>query len=172
MPAMRFVLKHAVATGVVVAGIAAFTTVSYFALLAWAVLAGEPLGGPLAFPFMVLFALVASVVSVGAVLLPATAVTEWICVRNKLRLVFQIPMATGLVGLLLLLGAAGISVLGGMPLGSAALAAGVVFVVLLVPLGAYWWSLQSADWLVRMATSWWTSPKGSGATPRVGGEAG
>lgn len=38
--AMRFALKHAVATGVVVTGIVGFTAFSYFALLLWAVLAG------------------------------------------------------------------------------------------------------------------------------------
>jgi hypothetical protein len=72
---MRFAVKHAVAGAVVVGGVVALTAASYFALLAWAVLMGEPLGGPLAFPFLVLFALVASIVSAVMILLPTTAFT-------------------------------------------------------------------------------------------------
>jgi hypothetical protein len=94
MEAIRFAAKHAVAAAVVISGIVVFSAASYFALLAWAVLAGEPLGGPLAFPFMVLFAVVAGAVSVGAALLPVTAVTEWICLRRRMRLPWQITIAT------------------------------------------------------------------------------
>lgn len=163
MNAMRFAVKHAVATGVVVGGIVAFTAASYFALLAWAVLVGEPLGGPLAFPFMVLFALVASVVSVGLILLPATAVAERISVRRQLRVAFQIPIATALAGVFLLFAALVISVLRGVSWGSAAAAAGVMFALLLVPLGVYWWSMQSADWLLRAATRRVRAAKASAA---------
>jgi hypothetical protein len=163
MNAMRFAVKHAVATAVVVGGIVAFTAASYFALLAWAVLVGDPLGGPLAFPFMVLFALFASVVSVGLILLPATALAEWVAVKKQLRMAFQIPIATALAGVQLLFAALVISVLGGMPWSSAAAAAGVIFALLLVPLGVYWWSMQSADWLLRAATRWWRPGKASAA---------
>ena len=113
---MRFAAKHAVATSVVVGGIVAFSAASYLALLAWAVLVGEPLGGPLAFPFMVLLALVASVVTVGLVLLPATAVAEWIALKKQLRTVLQIPIATLLAAVCLIFEALVISVLRGVPL--------------------------------------------------------
>ena len=154
MNAVRFAVKHAVATGVVVGGVVAFTAASYFALLAWAVLAGESLGGPLAFPFMVLFALIASLVSVGFILLPATAVAEWIAARKRLRVASQIPIAIALAVVFIVAAALVISVLREMSWGSAAAAAGWMFALLLVPLGVYWWSMQSADWLLRAATGW------------------
>ena len=151
---MRFAVKHVIATAVVVGGVVAFIAASYFALLAWAVLAGDPLGGPVAFPFMVLLALIASVVSVGLILMPATALAEWVAVKHQLRRAFQIPIATALAGGQLLFAALVISVLRGIPWSSAAAAAGVIFALLLVPLGVYWWSIQSTDWLLRAATRW------------------
>ena len=154
MNAVRFAVKHAVATGVVVGGILTFTAASYFALLAWAVLVGEPLGGPLAFPFMGLFALVASVLSAVLIILPATVAAEWISVKRQLSVAIQIPIATALAGVFLLFVAIVISVLGGTSVVSAAGAAGFVFALLLVPLGVYWWAMQSADWLLRSATDW------------------
>ena len=154
MNAVRFAVKHALATGVVVGGVVAFTAASYFALLAWAVLAGQPLGGPLALPFMVLFALVASLGSVALILLPATAIAEWISVKKRLRVALQIPIATALAAVFVVLAALVIAVLREMSWGSAAAAAGVIFALLLVPLGVYWWSMQSADWLLRAATGW------------------
>lgn len=150
---MRFALKHAIAASVVIAGIVAVTVASYFALLAWAVLMGQPLGGPLALPGMVLFALIAGIVAVGLVLLPATALAERITERKQVRAVFQIPIATALAGSFVVLTTSVITVARGTPWASAALAAGVIFAILLVPLGVYWWSMQSVDWLLRTATA-------------------
>jgi hypothetical protein len=79
--AVRFVLKHAVAAAAVVIVVVAVTAASYLALILWVLLAGGGLGGPLTFPFMILFALVASVASI-LVLLPTTAVTQWMCARG------------------------------------------------------------------------------------------
>lgn len=155
--AMRFAVKHAVASGVVVTAVVVFAAASYFALLAWAMLVGEPLGGPLAFPFLVLFAMVASVASVGAVLLPVTALTDWICFGRHVRLLWQIPRATALMGLWLLMVAVIAAVVRGAAVGSTAVFAGIVFLVLLIPLGMYWWSVQSTDWILAIAMRWWTS---------------
>jgi len=155
--AMRFAIKHAVAGSVVIGGIVGLTAASYIALLAWAILAGGDLGGPLAFPFLVLFAVVASVVSVGLILLPTTALTEWICVTRNLRLALQIPIATVCLWTYLISAALVVALLRGTPLSSATFTASVVFVLLLAPLGAYWWSMQSADWLLGTVTKWWNS---------------
>ena len=170
--AMRFAVKHAVAAGVVVAGVVAFSAASYFALLAWAVLVGEPLGGPLAFPFMVLFAVVASVVSVGAALLPVAALTEWICLRRQIRLPWQIPIVTAVMGTWLLMLALIAAAVRGAPVGSTAVPTGIVFLVLLVPLGMYWWSMKSADWILGVTMRWWTSRRRSAPTSSISGEAG
>jgi hypothetical protein len=168
---MRFAVKHAIAAGVVITAMIALATASYVALLVWAVLVGEPLGGPLAFPFMILIAVVASVISVGAVLLPVTALTEWICVRRQIRLQWQIPIDTAVMGMWLLMLAAIGAAVRGAPIGSTAVPTGTVFLLLLVPLGMYWWSMQSADWILRVATRWW-SRRRSEPTSSISREAG
>jgi hypothetical protein len=145
---MRFAVKHTVAAGVVVSGIVAFTAASYFALLMWSVLAGLPLGGPFAFPFMVLFALVACVVAVLFLILPATVIAEWLCNRYHFRLAMQIPTATVVMGILLCAMTAALTTLAGSPMSAGLPIAGIASIVLLVLLGAYWWSMQSVDWLV------------------------
>src|SRR5688500_7184800 len=111
MNEMRFAVKHAVAAAVVVGGIVAIIAAAYFALLAWAAITGEPLGGPLALPFLLLFALVASSLAVIFILLPATAVAEWISVKKQLPVAIQIPIATALTGVNLLVAALVISLL-------------------------------------------------------------
>ena len=153
--AMRFAIKHAVAAGVVVGGIVAFTAASYFALLIWSVLAGLPLGGPLAFPFMVLLALVASIVCVLFLIFPATAVTEWVCARYRLQLAVQIPVAAAVLGLLVFGVMLTLAAVQGRSIGAVASLAAIVSVILLVLLGAYWWSMQSADLLIRAGARLW-----------------
>jgi hypothetical protein len=152
---MRFAIKHAVASAVVVGGTMALTAASYFALFAWAVVAGEPLGGPLAFPFMVLASLLASVVAAVFILLPTTALTEWICLNRGFRLALQIPVATVCMGTYVFTASLAFALVRGVALASAASAAAVLFGLLLVPLGAYWWSMQSADWVARAVNRWW-----------------
>jgi hypothetical protein len=98
---MRFAVKHAIAAIVVIAGIAAFTAALYFALFAAAVIFDQPLGSPIAGPLTVLFAVVASIISIVVVLLPVTAVTEWTCQRRG-RVWWQIPIATAVMGMWLL----------------------------------------------------------------------
>jgi hypothetical protein len=152
---MRFAIKHAVASAVVISVTMALTAASYIALFVWAVVAGEPLGGPLAFPFMVLSALLASVLAAVFVLLPTTVLTEWICRKRGFRVVLQIPIATVCMGIYVFTASLLVALLRGAAPSSAALAAAIVFGLLLVPLGAYWWSMQSADWLSRQLTRWW-----------------
>jgi hypothetical protein len=154
---MRFAVKHTVAGCLLVGTAITTTAASYFALLAWAILVGQPLGGLLAFPFMMLAALVASVLSVGLILLPATAVAEWIAVKKQLRMLVQILIAVGLTGVFLLIAMLGLALMGEMSWGSAAASAGVMFAMLSLPLALYWWSVQSADWLLRGATGWFDS---------------
>jgi hypothetical protein len=154
--AIRFAAKHAVAAAVVVGGITILTATSYFALLIWAALTGQPLGGPLAFPFLVLFALAASVVCVAVILLPTTALTEWMCLKRDLRVAIQIPLSVACLGAYVLVGALLMALLSEGSLAIATKNAAIVFVMLLVPLGAYWWSMQSTDWILGWALAWWS----------------
>ena len=151
---IRFAVKHAVATAVVVTGIVSFTAATYGALLLWAILAGLPLGGPLAFPFMVLFALVATVGVVLFVLLPSTVATEWLRHRLQFPLLVEIPMATLLMVALVLGLTSAIAWLSGSFVEGATVAAAIGAGVLLVPLGAYWWALQSTGWVITVATTY------------------
>jgi hypothetical protein len=61
------------------------------------VLTGEPLGGPLAFPFLILVGLIASTFAVAAVLFPVSAFTEWICLSRQIQRPWQIPLAAFLL---------------------------------------------------------------------------
>jgi hypothetical protein len=148
--AITLAVKHGVATAIVVGGVVAFTAASYFALLAWAVLMNEPLGGPLAFPFMVLFALLTSVGSAVFVFFPTTAVTEWACVRCRVHLLLQIPIAAIVLIGYVFTAAIAIALVRGSSVATTLRPAAVVSAVLLVPLGAYWWSLQSVEWLIHL----------------------
>ncbi len=153
--AMRFAAKHAVAATLVVAGMATLSGVSYFVLLAWAVLTDEPLGGPLAFPFMIVLAAATGVTVVSVALFPVTALTEWICRRSDLRTRWQIPIAAAVMGTWVLMLAATATLLSGAPLASGAAPAGVIVLLLLIPLWIYWWTTQAADWILGAATRWW-----------------
>ena len=151
--AIRFVVKHAVAAGVVLMGSVALSAGSYFALLAWAVLSDQPLGGPLAFPFLILIAVGMSLAAIGAALFPVTTLTEWICRGCNLRIVWQIPIAIAVMGSWMVMLAA-IASVSRAPIASTAPLAGVVFLLLLAPLGIYWWSLQCVDWILGVANRW------------------
>ena len=64
MEGLRFITKHAVAAAVVIGGLTAFAAVLYFILLLVAIVTNQPLGGPLALPFLVLLGLLAGTVGV------------------------------------------------------------------------------------------------------------
>lgn len=145
--AIREAVSHGVAAAVVITLSVVFAVVGYAGLLAWAVLAGQPLGGALALPFMMLAALVASTLAILTGLFPATVLAHCIC-RRWLHwpLLAEIPVST-----LLTAGAAvGVTVVVGLRFGvSATTSAGqgvVLAVILLVPLGVYWWVLQFSSW--------------------------
>jgi hypothetical protein len=151
---IRFALRHAAATGILVGGVVAFAAASYFALLGWAMLVGEPLGGPFALPFMVLVGLIAGVSSTVLVFFPAAALAEWIGAKRNLSVAAQIPIATGLMGAFVLLASVAVGLSRGLTLASAASIGGLIFVLLVVPLGVYWWAMRSSDWLVQSAIRW------------------
>ena len=90
MSVVRVALSHTFAAVVVIGGSALFATGAYAALLIWAILFNEPLGGPLALPFMVLVALAASGLSVVCVLAPATLAGEWLSRQSGRALAFAL----------------------------------------------------------------------------------
>ena len=150
---LRQAARHASATGVLAAVLALTAGVSYVALLLIAIVTNQGLGGPLALPFMVLCGAVAGVLLGPLLLLPVTAITEWLCRRpGMLRLAAQIPLSTILASLVIV----GLSVeaarRGGLDLLEGAVLVLVSLAVGLFALGVYWWVLRLFDlltWPVR-----------------------
>ena len=143
---MKFIFRHAVASAVLIGGSVALFAALYFSLLLWAMLTGGGIGGPLAFPGMMLIAFAAATISVVGVLAPVTILSQVLRVRflNVNRLA-EIPIATLLASALVF------ALVHGHPL------ALYVLVTELILLGAYWWTLQAADALaegVERAWSW------------------
>lgn len=144
---MRASISHAVAACAVVGASLAFAVVGYIGLLAWAVVAGLPLGGPLALPLLMLLALLTSTAAIFFGLFPATFIGHFLC-RRVLgwSIAAEIPISTLLT--------LGITVVISMVVGSyggvspwTSVAQGVVLgLFLLVPLGVYWWVLRVSDW--------------------------
>jgi len=156
---IQYAAKHAIAAIVVICSMVVLTAISYLGLLAWAVLADAPIGGPLAFPFMLLLALVLSIAAVLAVLWPVTSLTEAMCRGLGYRqTLLQIPIAA----LLLFVEVASITLLIALvrhqPADRSVVSALTAGVVLLVPLGIYWWSLQAANWLIGICGALWRWP--------------
>ncbi len=142
--AARFAIKHTIAAGVVIAGMAVCAAIAF--VVGVVVLAARD--SATTFPSSVLFALVAGVMSVVLVLTPLTIATELFCERARLRLWWQIPISFGMlcaVGA----GLAVVDVNAGATWAAAARVAGIATASLVIPMTVYWWALQSADWLLR-----------------------
>jgi hypothetical protein len=153
---MQYGVRHAVAATVVIGCIAAFTAFSYFALLLWCVVARAPIGGPLAAPGMLMLAIVAAAVSIIGVLWPVTTLTEFLCDRLlRWHRLAQIPVATILMFAYLICASLLFGKVRGMPAAAALTFGTTAASILLVPLGAYWWSLQAAGWMLGLAGKMW-----------------
>lgn len=140
-------VAHAVSAAVVIGGILTVSAVGYFGLLAWAFLSGQPLGGPLALPFVLLGAIVLSGLSVSVVLLPSTLLAELLARACRWPTLAEIPVSTALsVAICTTTGAFAGFFLATVGQG---LRFGFVWAIaLLVPLGAYWWCLQATGALL------------------------
>lgn len=147
-------IGHAAAAATVIVATVALSVVSYFGLLAWALAVGEPIGGALALPFMLLLALVASCAAVLTVLFPSTLVSHVVCRLLDWPRWLEIPLST--------LAAIIVSVAIGVVVGwrqsdieHGLQLALISVVVLLVALGLYWWSLQGTTFLMCVVGKGW-----------------
>lgn len=155
MKAATFLLKHSIAAATVILGSFGLVALVYSALLLWAVLTNGGLGGPLAFPGMVLLVFVAAAASVTIILFPVTAVAEALRRTGSLNRFLEIPIATTL---LIAYVAAGLTAIAFFRDGSVAgmIRGAIVFVVIqLVLLGVYWWALQATDAVASFALAAW-----------------
>ncbi|HBL29641.1 MAG TPA: hypothetical protein DD490_22635 [Acidobacteria bacterium] len=142
---IQYAVKHAVAFSAVLSAVTGFVLVGYLGLLAWAVVAGAPLGGPLALPFLLVVAVLAGTAAALGVLGPVTAFGGFL--RKKAfprHALAEIPLTTlVMTGYLILLGMVASVGFGGPA--AAGFRYGLIgTVLLLVPLGVYWWALQAA----------------------------
>lgn len=150
---VRYGAKHLLAIAVSVAAFTLFCTGLYLLMLLLALVTGSGLGSP-ALPVLVpLGSLMLSVLYSVLILLPVTMLTEWICrIRMGWPWWYQIPIS--FVGMIFALFAVQlvIALASGNPVGGAVGLTALLTVLLAVPLGLYWWSLQFMNGSYYLAT--------------------
>ena len=139
-----FCARHFLALTVTVATACAVWTVLYFALLFVALLTGSEVGGLLTYPIGLILIFFATTVICLILLFPSTASAEWFARRRGFPILAQIPLSLVAMALLCLLTVGLPSVFSPeSTFYSFLLGFGFLFLVLLVPLGFYWWVAQS-----------------------------
>jgi hypothetical protein len=144
-----FILRHAIASFATIVAACLLWTVAYFALLLWAVAANAGLGGPLAYPGMLLVVAVAAIFASTLLFFPATALAEWVCSRARWPVLAQIPVTVGMLAMLCITMAAIFPALRGQPISADAVITGGAwfFGLSLLPIGIYWWIAQAGPLL-------------------------
>ena len=147
----RIAGAHATAIVTTVAVPAVVGTVFYFLLLAWAILANEPVGSPIALPLGLLFIVGATLAYAALVCTPASLVGDLVAARIAGARGLAIGACTAL--LLAILGTWGLVWLLGwyrasVPPSAKWVVGGVGIAAFLV----YWVSLQAADALLRVGS--------------------
>jgi len=143
-----FCARHLLALSVTIAAACVVWTVAYFALLLWTMLTNGGMGAPLAYPAGLLFFFVATTAASLILLFPSTALAEWFARRRGFPILAQIPFSLVALALLCLVVVSVASAVGSPPtLHGVSVGFGVLFLALLVPLGLYWWAVQSVPLL-------------------------
>ena len=146
-----FCARHILALIVTVAVPCLLWTITYVALLLWAVFTGGGIGGPLAYPAGLLFFLVAATVASLVLLLPSTALAEWFARRRGLPILVQIPISVGVLAVLcFVLVAVAASAGAASSFQGVVVGFGMLFIAHLLPLGLYWWTAQSGPLLLSL----------------------
>ncbi len=146
-----FLVRHFLASCVVVVSACILWTVLYFALLLWAVVSGGGIGGPLAYPVGLLLVFVLAAIVTALLLWPSAALAEWIGRRSRLGILAQIPLSVAVLAVLSFTAAFIAHAFNHPYFAGRFLSAGaVVFIVHLVPLGIYWWAAQSGPLVISL----------------------
>jgi hypothetical protein len=151
----RLAMKHGVAAAMAVSGSTALAIAAYAGLFAYAAVAGEDLGGPLTLPFLIVATIIGCTGAAALVFFPATTLAEWADVKAAWPRLAQIPMVTLLAAAAVTIEVMAIAWLQDASLARGARASLVIFAILLIPLGIYWWSLQAADAVINAAITRW-----------------
>ncbi len=143
-----FFARHLLALGATVAAASALWTLTYFALLLWAIVSGAGLGSPASYPLGLLVVLVGSTALAVTLLLPSTAFAEVLVRRLRLPFLVEIPISVSVLALLCLAVASITSTIGSSwSLRGVTIGFGGLFLALLVPLGLYWGSARTPSLL-------------------------
>ena len=138
-----FFARHFIALAVTDVMVCLVWTVTYVALLLWAMFTDGGIGGPLAYPAGLVFCFVATTVVSLLLLFPSTALAGWFARRRNWPLIAQIPVSVVILALLCLVVVSIASAIGTLPtLHGVSVGFGLLFLVLLLPLGVYWWAVQ------------------------------
>lgn len=162
-----FLIRHGIAAAFMIVLSCVVWTVVYVGCLVFAGLMGVGPGSPATYPVGLLAVLVASSLLVATTLLPATALAEVVSRRNGWSTFGQIPLSVGFCLLLALLLSSVVGVVRDQAFDVEALATGasIYFLTCLIPLGIYWWLVQSGPLLLK-ATRWlwkvWSRPPREG----------
>jgi len=162
-----FLIRHGIAAAVMIVLSCVVWTVVYVGCLVFAMLMGAGPGSPATYPLGLLAVFVASLVMVATTLLPATALAEVVSRKNGWSTFNQIPLSVGFCLLLALLLSSFVWVVRDEAFDVEALATGasLYFLTCLIPLGIYWWTVQSGPVFVK-ALGWlrrrWDSPSREG----------
>jgi hypothetical protein len=139
-----FFARHSLALLVTVAAPCVLWTVTYGALLLWALVIGGGVGSPGSYPFTLVVILLGGTAGALTLLLPSAALAEWLARRRGLPVLAQIPLSVAILAVLSL-AVAGIALVVGFPPWCRGFSVlfGALFLVHLLPLGLYWWVAQS-----------------------------
>jgi hypothetical protein len=146
-----FFARHSLALLVTVAAPCVLWTVTYGALLLWALVVGGGVGSPASYPLTLLVILLAGTAGALTLLLPSTALAEWWARRRGLPVLAQIPLSVAiLAGLSLAVAGIASAVVFQPSVRGVSVSFGALFLVHLLPLGLYWWVAQSGPLLLSL----------------------
>ena len=141
-----FVLRHGFAIAVMVITACALWTLCYLALLLWAIITNEGLGGPLAYPAGLLAFFLLSLAMSVCLYFPATAIAAGLAKKFQRSFVWQIAICIGIFALLHVIAVLVIGEDLSHAPGERWGLYSALFCLNLIPLGLYWWCAQG--WLV------------------------
>jgi len=162
-----FLIRHGIAAAVMIVLSCVVWTVVYVGCLVFAMLMGAGPGSPATYPLGLLAVFVVSLVMVATTLLPATALAEVVSRKKGWSTFSQIPLSMGHTVVIALLLSYFVWVVGDevFDLENQLKGASLYFLMCLIPLGIYWWIVQSGPLFVK-ALGWlrrrWDSPSREG----------
>lgn len=151
-----FAGRHIIASLVSICFPVAVVTIAYFVLLVIAILTDAGLGSPVALPLWALLTLVVSFSYTSLLLLPAVAIAEVVSrTFGKWQHVAQVPLSAVFLALFAVLWMVIISLINQphLSLKQWFNYSVLVFLVMTLPLGIYWWTMKFTQAVIFVMTS-------------------